>query len=102
MRIERLTRRAGRCGCAAWADEADLGTSAQRSGSRIEELTRRSMADDKKQRAPQDAARINVNEDYEVQYWTKELGVTKERPQELVKERGVSADAVRQALGKKQ
>ena len=35
------------------------------------------MADDKKQRAPQDAARINVNEEYEVMYWTKELGVTK-------------------------
>jgi hypothetical protein len=28
------------------------------------------MADDKKQRAQQDAARTNVNEDYEVQYWT--------------------------------
>jgi hypothetical protein len=32
------------------------------------------MADDRKQRAPQDAARIKVNEDYEVQYWTQELG----------------------------
>jgi hypothetical protein len=60
------------------------------------------MADDKRQRAPQDAARINVSEDYEVQYWTKELGVSKERLQELVKEHGVSADAVRGALRKKQ
>ena len=60
------------------------------------------MADDKRLRAPRDAARINVNEDYEVQYWTKELGVSKERLQELVRENGVSADAVRGALRKKQ
>jgi hypothetical protein len=60
------------------------------------------MADDKRQRAPQDAARINVNEDYEVQYWTKELGVSKERLKELVKTHGVSADAVRAAARKKQ
>jgi hypothetical protein len=60
------------------------------------------MADDKKQRAPQDAARINMNEDYEVQYWTKELGVSKERLAELVRNHGVSVDAVRGALRKKQ
>ena len=60
------------------------------------------MADDKRQRAPQDAARINVNEDYEVQYWTKELGVSKQRLVELVRDHGVSADAVRGALRKKQ
>ena len=60
------------------------------------------MADDKRLRAPHDAARINVNEDYEVQYWTKELGVSKERLQELVRDHGVSADAVRGALRKKQ
>ena len=58
------------------------------------------MADDKRQRAPQDAARINVNEDYELQYWTKELGVSKERLKELVKTHGVSADAVRSAVRK--
>jgi hypothetical protein len=60
------------------------------------------MADDKTQRAPQDAARINVNEGYELQYWTRELGVSKARLQELVKEHGVSAESVRKALGKKQ
>ena len=54
------------------------------------------------QRAPQDAARINMNEDYEVQYWTQELGVSKDRLQELVREHGVSAEAVRKALGHKQ
>jgi hypothetical protein len=60
------------------------------------------MADDKRLRAPRDAARINVNEGYEVEYWTKELGVSKERLQELVRDHGVSADAVRGALRNKQ
>jgi hypothetical protein len=60
------------------------------------------MADDKQQRAPQDAARINVNEDYEVQYWTKDLGVSRERLEQLVKDHGVSAEAVRKALGTKE
>src|SRR5690349_12448409 len=42
-------------------------------------LARRAdMADDKKQRAPHDAARINIHEDYELQYWAQELGVSKE------------------------
>jgi benzoyl-CoA reductase/2-hydroxyglutaryl-CoA dehydratase subunit BcrC/BadD/HgdB len=60
------------------------------------------MADDKSQRAPQDAARINIHEDYEVQYWTKALGVSKERLAELVTKHGVSAEKVREALGKAQ
>jgi hypothetical protein len=38
--------------------------------------------------------RINVNEDYEVQYWTQELGVTKGRLQELVREHGVSIGSI--------
>ena len=35
------------------------------------------MADDKTNRGPQDAARINIHEDYEVAYWTKKFGVSK-------------------------
>ena len=84
------------------APHVAVGTGAGPLGFLFEELTRREMADDKRQRAPQDAARINVTEDDEVQYWAKELGVSKERLQELVKEHGVSTDAVRKALGKKQ
>ena len=57
------------------------------------------MSDDKSKTSPQDAARINLNEDYEVRYWTKELGVTEERLRQLVKDHGVSADAVRAANG---
>src|SRR5687768_2835675 len=33
------------------------------------------MADDLTKRAPGDRSRINLVEDYELQYWTKELGV---------------------------
>lgn len=57
------------------------------------------MADDLKQRGPQDASRISLSEDWEVQYWTKTLGVSKEKLAELVKEHGSSAAAVRKAFG---
>ena len=58
------------------------------------------MADDKSKQGPADSSRINVNEDYEVSYWTKALGVSKEELTRAVKEAGVSAKAVRQFLGK--
>jgi hypothetical protein len=58
------------------------------------------MADDKTKTAPHDAGRISLTEDYEVQYWTKALGVSKERLAELVRQHGNSAAKVRQALGK--
>ncbi len=37
------------------------------------------MADDLKKRQPQDGKRINVNEDWEVEYWTEALGVSKDQ-----------------------
>ena len=36
------------------------------------------MADDLENRGAQDRSRVNVHEDYEVRYWTKKKGVTKE------------------------
>jgi len=57
------------------------------------------MADDPTKTA-QDRQRINVHQDYEIEYWTKELGVSKERLQQLVNEHGDRADDVRRALGK--
>ena len=57
------------------------------------------MADDKSNRGPADRTRINVNEDYEVVYWTKELGVSSDRLKELVAKHGVMAADVRKALG---
>lgn len=57
------------------------------------------MADDKSNRGPADAARINVNEDHEVRYWTKALGVTEERLRSAVASAGVMAKDVRAHLG---
>jgi hypothetical protein len=57
------------------------------------------MADDPTKTA-QDRQRINVHQDYEIEYWTKELGVSKERLEQLVNEHGDRADDVRRALGK--
>lgn len=58
------------------------------------------MSDDLTNRGPQDRARINVNEDHELRYWTKELGVSEQRLKEAVKAVGVSVEAVREHLRK--
>lgn len=52
------------------------------------------MADDKTKTGGQDRTRINVNEDYEVQYWTKKFGVTAEQLKAAVKDAGTNAAAV--------
>ena len=54
--------------------------------------------DDLKKTGQQDRSKINMHEDYEVKYWTKELGVDKERLQKLVDKVGNSAAAVRKEL----
>jgi hypothetical protein len=56
------------------------------------------VSDDRTTRGPADRARINVHENYEVQYWSKELGVTPDRLRELVARHGVIASDVREAL----
>jgi hypothetical protein len=56
------------------------------------------MSDNLEQRGPQDRSRINVHESWEVAYWTKELGVSKEELEKAVKAAGPSASAVRQHL----
>ncbi len=48
-----------------------------------------------------DSKTINLNEDYEVAYWTKELNVTKEELRDGVNEVGKSAEAVREYLNTK-
>ena len=40
------------------------------------------MPDDTKLRGGQDRTRINLDQDHEVRYWTKELGVTTEELRE--------------------
>lgn len=59
------------------------------------------MTDDKSNRGPADAHRINVNEDHELRYWTKALGVSAERLRAAVEEVGVMADDVRAELRQK-
>ena len=56
------------------------------------------MPDDRLRRGQPDRSKINMNEDYEVQYWTKELGCTRQELDALVKRVGVSAEAVKKAL----
>ena len=58
------------------------------------------MADDQTNRGPQDAARINIQEDYEVAYWTKKFGCTRDELTACVKRVGVMAADVQKCLGK--
>jgi hypothetical protein len=58
------------------------------------------MTDNLSNRGPQDRARINVNEAHEIQYWTKQLGVSETQLREAVQAVGVSADAVKKHFGK--
>ncbi|MGN6589678.1 MAG: DUF3606 domain-containing protein [Sphingomicrobium sp.] len=58
------------------------------------------MVDNLQNRGPADRSRINVNEPWEVRWWTQELRVTETQLREAVRQVGVSAAAVRQRLGR--
>jgi len=58
------------------------------------------MADDLTNKGPHDRSHINMNEDYEVKYWTHHLGVSREELKQAVDKVGTSAAAVRKELGK--
>lgn len=58
------------------------------------------MADDKSKRGQQDRSKINIHEQYEVQYWSKKYGVTPEELRDAVGKAGTSPEAVAKALGK--
>ena len=55
--------------------------------------------DDLKNRGQQDRSKMNMHEDHEVKYWTRQLGVTKEELQRAVDKVGNGAAAVRKELG---
>jgi len=59
------------------------------------------MADDLRNRGNQDRSRVNINEKWEVEYWTKKWGVTRAQLVAAVKEVGVSVAALAKKLGKK-
>lgn len=57
------------------------------------------MSDDKLNRGQPDRSKINMNEDYEVKYWTHHLGINREELQKVVDKVGNSAKAVEKELG---
>ncbi|TDB33859.1 DUF3606 domain-containing protein [Stenotrophomonas sp. TEPEL] len=58
------------------------------------------MSDDKKNTGSPDRDRINVHEDYELQYWTKALDVSADELRAAVEAVGPTAAAVREHLRK--
>jgi hypothetical protein len=56
------------------------------------------MPDDETKRAPQNTNLISLTEDYEIDYWTKVLGVARERLAEAIQAVGHSAEKVRTFL----
>ena len=56
------------------------------------------MPDDKTKRGPQDRAKINVQEKYEMDYWSRKFGVTPDQLRNAVKKAGPSAAAVEREL----
>jgi hypothetical protein len=56
------------------------------------------MSDNLEDRGPQDRSRINVNEEWEVRYWLKELGVTEDELRQAVQKAGTTVGAVQQEL----
>ena len=59
------------------------------------------MPDDLKNRGPQDRKRININEPWELDWWSKELGLTKDQLRAAVRKFGNMADKVREETKKK-
>jgi hypothetical protein len=58
------------------------------------------MADDLKQTGKADDRRINANQDHELAYWAKELGVTREELRSAIDNAGPLVEDVRQHLHK--
>jgi hypothetical protein len=58
------------------------------------------MPDDRTQRAARDRGRINLGEEYEVEYWTKMLGVSPARLAEVISKVGDGVEAVRREVGR--
>jgi hypothetical protein len=57
------------------------------------------MSDNLANRVQPDRSKINMHEGYEIKYWTRALGVSREALQKAVDKVGNSAAAVRKELG---
>lgn len=58
------------------------------------------MSDNKSKTGSPDRDRINLSEDYEVQYWTKELGISEKELRDVIQAVGNTSKGVREHLGK--
>lgn len=58
------------------------------------------MSDDLGKKGKEDAIRINVKEEWELNDWSEKLDVTKEQLKKAVEAVGDSVDAVKKYLGK--
>ena len=58
------------------------------------------MADDLKDRGPQNRSRINLEESWEINYWTNALDCKESELRDAIREVGNSSDSVRNYLGK--
>jgi hypothetical protein len=56
------------------------------------------MADDPRETRPQDAQRVNVNQEHELRYWSHKLGVSPEQLKKVVARVGPMADDVERAI----
>ena len=60
------------------------------------------MADDKRQRGPADRNRVNVNEDYELNYWTEHFNTNRDRLKQAVQKVGPMVSDVQRELSQTQ
>jgi Protein of unknown function (DUF3606) len=63
-----------------------------------ESLGSENNVDDLKKRAAADRSKINMHEDWEVKYWTKHLGVSRQKLQKAIDKVGNAAAEVRKEL----
>ena len=56
------------------------------------------MPDNLTKKIPQDASRINIHQEYEMNYWADKFGCTKEKIKKAVKEVGDSVEEVKKYL----
>jgi hypothetical protein len=58
------------------------------------------MSDNLQRRQPEDKRFISLSESWEIEYWTKELGVTEAQLRDAIRQVGNGSAAVRKHLGK--
>jgi hypothetical protein len=58
------------------------------------------MSDNLNKRGPADRSRVNVNEPWELSYWSSHFGVTQQELKAAVAKVGVMVNDVRKYLGK--